>query len=186
MAPSLALAASEGIRPGPLTVPDVDTRHFRSVLGAFGTGVVAITALDPVTGRPTGLTANSFTAVSLRPPLVSVCVSHASTTWPRIRASLGHCINILSAQQWDVCLQLATPGCDKFRNLAWTASPAGHPLLDGVLGWIDCIVEAEHVAGDHVVVICRVQCLDAVPGGQPLIFYRGGYGTFAEKTAPCR
>jgi 3-hydroxy-9,10-secoandrosta-1,3,5(10)-triene-9,17-dione monooxygenase reductase component len=191
MAPSLALAVPEVDR---TAVPEVDGKHFRGVLGLFATGVVAVTALDRVTGCPMGLTANSFTAVSLRPPLVSVCVSHASTTWPRIRASRGFCVNILAARQRDICLQLATPGGDKFRDLAWTVSPAGNPLLDGALGWIDCAIEAEHAAGDHVVVICRVLRLDVAPGGYeslpdgrdrapggpPLIFYRGGYGTFTQ------
>jgi 3-hydroxy-9,10-secoandrosta-1,3,5(10)-triene-9,17-dione monooxygenase reductase component len=178
MASSLALAAPDRVGSVAGAAPERDGRHFRDVLGLFGTGVVAVTALDPGTGRPAGLTANSFTAVSLRPPLVSVCMAQASSTWPRIRASGGLCISILAADQRDICLQLATPGGDKFRNLAWTASPAGHPILDGALGWIDCVVEAEHPAGDHAVVICRALCLDALPGGQPLLFYRGGYGTF--------
>jgi 3-hydroxy-9,10-secoandrosta-1,3,5(10)-triene-9,17-dione monooxygenase reductase component len=187
MAPAQALAAPEEIRPdlaaepGLPAEPDLDPRHFRDVLGTFATGVVALTALDSVTGCPTGLTANSFTAVSLRPPLVSVCVSHASTTWPRIRAARGFCVNVLAAHQQNVCLQLATPGVAKFRNLTWTFSPAGHPVLDGALGTIDCVIEAEHVAGDHVVVICRVRRLDVAPADQPLIFYRGGYGTFAPR-----
>src|SRR6266567_7084694 len=81
------------------SAPDIEARQFRRVLVLFATGVVAVTALDPATGRPAGLAANSFTAVSLRPPLVSVSVAHTRTTWPRIRAARGHCINILAEHQ---------------------------------------------------------------------------------------
>jgi 3-hydroxy-9,10-secoandrosta-1,3,5(10)-triene-9,17-dione monooxygenase reductase component len=157
---------------------DVEARQFRRVLGLFATGVVAVTVLDLATGRPAGLAANSFTAVSLRPPLVSVCLAHTSTTWPRIRAARGYCINILAEHQRGICLQLATPGADKFRDVAWLASPAGHPILDGALGWLECAVEMEHEAGDHVLVISRVLRLGMRPDEPPLIFYQGGYGSF--------
>jgi 3-hydroxy-9,10-secoandrosta-1,3,5(10)-triene-9,17-dione monooxygenase reductase component len=160
------------------SAPDVDTQHFRRVLGLFATGVVAVTAVDPDTGRPAGLAANSFTAVSLRPPLVSVSVARTSTTWPRIKAAREHCINILAEHQRRICLQLATPGADKFRDVAWMASPTGHPILEGALGWLECAVEMEHEAGDHVIVISRVMRLDMRPDEPPLIFYRGGYGSF--------
>jgi 3-hydroxy-9,10-secoandrosta-1,3,5(10)-triene-9,17-dione monooxygenase reductase component len=160
------------------SAPVLDAGQFRRVLGLFATGVVAVTALDPATGRPAGLAANSFTAVSLRPPLVSVSVAHTSTTWPRIRAARGHCINILAEHQRGICLRLATPGADKFCDVAWTASPAGHPILEGALGWLECAVEMEHEAGDHVIVISRVRRLDMRPEEPPLIFYRGGYGSF--------
>jgi 3-hydroxy-9,10-secoandrosta-1,3,5(10)-triene-9,17-dione monooxygenase reductase component len=153
-------------------------RHFRSVLGSFATGVVIVTASGPQAGVPLGLTANSFTSVSLSPPLVSVCVAHTSSTWPGIRSAGGYCINILAEHQRGLCAQFAAPGGDKFRGVAWTASPAGHPILAGTLGWLDCTTETELTAGDHVIVICRVRHLDTVSDGQPLIFYRGEYGRF--------
>jgi flavin reductase (DIM6/NTAB) family NADH-FMN oxidoreductase RutF len=175
MTPSSTPAAVSPTRPPAGLGPDLDTRHFRDVLGLFATGVVALTAVDPATGRPAGLTANSFTAVSLRPPLVSVCVTRTSTTWPRLRAASGQCINILAEHQRDISLRLASPDADKFSGVAWTASPAGHPILEGVLGWIDCVVESEHAAGDHFIAICRVRRLDLLQDGRPLVFYRGGY-----------
>jgi 3-hydroxy-9,10-secoandrosta-1,3,5(10)-triene-9,17-dione monooxygenase reductase component len=158
--------------------PDIEARQFRRVLGLFATGVVAVTALDPATGRPVGLAANSFTAVSLRPPLVCVSVAHTSTTWPRIRAARSHCINILAEHQRGICLQLAAPGAEKFRNVAWTASPDGHPILGGALGWLECAIDVEHAAGDHVIAISRVLRLEMQPEEPPLVFYRGGYGRF--------
>jgi 3-hydroxy-9,10-secoandrosta-1,3,5(10)-triene-9,17-dione monooxygenase reductase component len=154
---------------------DLDARHFRSVLGLFATGVVAVTGVDPETGRPAGLTANSFTSVSLRPPLVSVCLARTSGTWRCLRAAGSYCVNILAEHQLDICLQLATAGTDKFRGLAWAASPGGHPTLDGVLGWIDCEAETEHAAGDHLIAVGRVRELGLLLDGQPLVFYRGRY-----------
>jgi flavin reductase (DIM6/NTAB) family NADH-FMN oxidoreductase RutF len=159
-------------------VTDIDSMRFRSVLSRFATGVVAITAIDPETGGPTGLAANSFTSISLDPPLVGFCVAHTSTTWPKLRGADRHCINILSEPQTEVCLQLAAKGGDKFAGLEWTTSPSGSPVLAGALAWIECSVETEVVAGDHVIVVARVHHLDKHHDGEPLIFYKGAYGRF--------
>jgi 3-hydroxy-9,10-secoandrosta-1,3,5(10)-triene-9,17-dione monooxygenase reductase component len=153
-------------------------RRFRAILGHFATGVVAITAIDPANGRPVGLAANSFTSVSLDPPLVSFCVAHTSTTWPRLRTADRYCVNILSAPQREVCLRFATKGTDRFAGLDWTESPGGGPVIDGALAWLECSVEAEYTAGDHVIVVARVHHLDRHHDGDPLIFYRGSYGRF--------
>ncbi|MDH2425215.1 flavin reductase family protein [Sphaerisporangium sp. TRM90804] len=158
--------------------PPTDGRHFRNVLGRFATGVVAITAIDPSTGEPCGLAANSFTSVSLRPPLVAFCVAHTSTTWPRLRTAARLCVSVLSERHEKVCEQLAAKGWDKFAGLRWSPSPGGSPVIDGSLAWIDCAVEAEHVAGDHVIVVARVLDLDTHVDHAPLVFFRGTYGRF--------
>ncbi|WP_372452896.1 flavin reductase family protein [Actinomadura parmotrematis] len=157
---------------------DIDGARFRSVLGRFATGVVAITGIDGATGRPTGLAANSFTSVSLEPPLVAFCVAHTSSTWPLLREAGRLCINILSEPQLQVCKQLAIKGGDKFADIAWSGSPGGSPVLEGALAWIEVSVEQEHVAGDHVIVVARVHDLDKHHEGEPLLFYQGGYGRF--------
>ena len=159
-------------------VTAIDSMRFRNILGRFATGVVAITAIDPETGRPTGLAANSFTSVSLDPALVAFCVAHTSSTWPKVRSAERHCVNILSEPQREVCLQLATKGADKFAGLEWTSSPGGGPVIDGALAWLECSVEAEYTAGDHVIVVSRVHHLDKHHDGEPLVFYRGSYGRF--------
>jgi flavin reductase (DIM6/NTAB) family NADH-FMN oxidoreductase RutF len=169
---------ANGADPDASNVRAIDGRRFRSILGHFATGVVAITAIDPETGAPTGLAANSFTSVSLEPALVSFCVAHTSTTWPRLRGAERHCVNILSAPQREVCLQFATKGADKFAGLEWTKSPGGGPVIDGALAWLECSVEAEYPAGDHVIVVARVHHLDRHHDGEPLIFYKGSYGRF--------
>ncbi|MEO3872390.1 flavin reductase family protein [Nonomuraea sp. B12E4] len=158
----------------------LDSRRFRQVLGRFATGVVAITAVDPMTGLPCGLAANSFTSVSFSPPLVAFCVAHTSTSWPKARGSKVVTVNVLAEHQQAVCLQMAAKGGDKFAGLEWTGSPGGNPVLEGALAWIDCAVEAEHPAGDHVIVVARVLQLDTHAEGGPLVFFRGGYGGFVE------
>jgi flavin reductase (DIM6/NTAB) family NADH-FMN oxidoreductase RutF len=156
----------------------IDERRFRSILGRFATGVVAITAIEHETGTPTGLAANSFTSVSLDPPLVAFCVAHTSGTWPKLRKSERICVNVLAEPQQQVCLQLAAKGADKFADLGWTMSPSGLPVIDGALAWLECSVEAEHVAGDHDIIVARVHHLDKHHDGRPLIFFQGGYGSF--------
>src|SRR5215211_2211448 len=158
--------------------PGIDSARFRAVLGHFATGVVAITAIEPATGQPTGLAANAFTSVSLDPPLVAFCVAHTSSTWPKLRAADLLGVNVLGSRQVDVCRQLATKGAEKFRDLRWSPSPGGAPLLDDALAWIECHIEAEHAAGDHIIVVCRVRQLAHRPPCAPLLFFRGGYGSF--------
>jgi flavin reductase (DIM6/NTAB) family NADH-FMN oxidoreductase RutF len=175
--PPAVRGASDGVGEQPA---EIDARRFRTILGHFATGVVAVTAIDDETGRPAGLAANSFTSVSLEPALASFCVAHTSTTWPRLRRAGRFCVNILSAPQLDVCLRLAAKGGDKFAGLEWTESPGGGPVIDGALAWLECSVEAEYAAGDHVIVVARVHHLDRHHDGDPLVFYRGSYGSFAD------
>ncbi|GAA2902317.1 hypothetical protein GCM10010517_68210 [Streptosporangium fragile] len=155
-----------------------DSRWFRSVLGHFPTGVVAITAIDPASGEPCGLAANSFTSVSLDPPLVAFCVAHTSTSWPRLRAARVQTVNVLAEHQQPVCAALAGRGGDKFAGLDWSDSPAGNPVISDTLAWLDCSIEAEHPAGDHVIVVAKVHELGVQGDGGPLVFFRGGYGRF--------
>ncbi|MFD5322364.1 flavin reductase family protein [Streptomyces sp. NPDC127092] len=158
-----------------VTVVPADERCLRSVLGRFATGVVAVAARDAVTGERAGLAANSFCSVSLDPPLVSFCVAHTSSSWPRIREAGTLGISILGAGQREAATRLAARGGDKFTGVAWSASPGGAPVLDGALAWLECAIEAEHRAGDHVIVVARVLRLDASLEGEPLLFFRGEF-----------
>lgn len=157
-------------------VAPVDQTRFREVLGRFATGVTVVTALWE--GRPVGLAVNSFTSVSLVPPLVAFCVSTASTTWPRIKSANAFCVNVLSEDQEAMSRVFAqrAPARDRFTGIGWRPAPSGGPVLDGVLAWIDCELEAEHDGGDHRIVVGRVRHLDVDHDGRPLVFYRGGYG----------
>jgi 3-hydroxy-9,10-secoandrosta-1,3,5(10)-triene-9,17-dione monooxygenase reductase component len=168
----------QSARPDREPVTDIGEKRFRDILGRFATGVVAVTALEPDGERPIGLAVNSFTSVSLDPPLVAFCVAHTSTSWPRIRACGRYSLNILSAHQQQASAQLAAKGGDKFRDLSWSSSPSGMPVLDGSLAWLECAVESEHVAGDHVIVVARVLYAERTEGTAPLIFFRSQYGVF--------
>jgi 3-hydroxy-9,10-secoandrosta-1,3,5(10)-triene-9,17-dione monooxygenase reductase component len=155
--------------------------RFRQVLGHFCTGVTVITGCDQ--GRPAGFACQSFAALSLDPPLVLFCPSRSSASWPRI-ARAGHfCANVLAAGQRDLARVFGTSGADKFAGLAWSPSPSGAPVLEGVLTWAGCTVEAVHEAGDHYVVVGRVTELGGCRAGQPLLFYRGRYAATAPRSA---
>lgn len=166
-------------RPTP-TVDDaeISPQRFRTILSRFATGVVAVTALDSEE-QPVGIAINSFTSVSLDPPLVAFCIAHTSRSWPRIRVTGRHCLNILGDDQRAVSAQLAGRARDKFDGVRWSPSPSGAPILASSLGWLECSVETEHPAGDHVIVVVRVH--HAALGDdrqQPLVFFSSEYRTF--------
>lgn len=149
--------------------------EYRRVLGHLPTGVVAITADHP--DGPVGMACNSFTSVSMSPPLVSFCPAHSSVSWPLIRSVGRFCVNVMAIHHEPVSRQFARSGADKFGGLGYHARPGG-PALDDSLAWIDCEIEAEHEAGDHLIVVGRVRAFQAQPDVSPLVFWRGVYGGF--------
>jgi 3-hydroxy-9,10-secoandrosta-1,3,5(10)-triene-9,17-dione monooxygenase reductase component len=156
----------------------LDPARFRQVLGHFPTGVTVVTA-DPG-GQPVGLTIGSFTSVSLDPPLVGFLPTKVSSSWPVIERAGRFCVNVLAADQVELCWRFAKERDDKFDGVDWAPSATtGSPLLAGVLAWIDCTVEGVVDAGDHWFVLGRVVDLDAVDRMDPMIFYRGKVGGFA-------
>jgi 3-hydroxy-9,10-secoandrosta-1,3,5(10)-triene-9,17-dione monooxygenase reductase component len=159
--------------PRPLS-PDAAT--YRTVLGHFATGVVLVTAIDA--DEPVGMACNSFTSVSLEPPLVLFCAAKSSTTWPRIRTSGTWAANILDEDGEEVCRLFAQKGADRFARIAYAPGRTGSPILEDALAFVDCETIAEHDAGDHVIVVGRVIELGYQHEGKPLLFYRGGYGRY--------
>ncbi|HEY7136108.1 MAG TPA: flavin reductase family protein [Acidimicrobiia bacterium] len=151
-----------------------DAASFRETLGHFATGVTIITAIDD--GEPVGMAANSFTSVSLDPPLVLFCAAQTSTTWPRIRNARQFTVNILDEHQEDLCRLFAQKGADRFGQVEWHRSAAGSPVLGDVHAYIDCETWAEYEGGDHVIVVGRVLELGINADAGPLLFYRGDYG----------
>ena len=153
-----------------------DPAALRTVLGHFATGVAIITALDG--DEAVGMACNSFTSVSLEPQLVLFCAAKSSTTWPRIQAARKWAANILSEESEEVCRLFAQKGADRFAHIAYSTGRTGAPVLEAAIAFVDCETVAEHDAGDHVIVVGRVQELGYAPEGKPLLFYRGGYGRF--------
>lgn len=157
---------------------DIDGTTFRRVLGHYPTGVCVVTAID-AEGRCAGFTVGSFTSVSLAPPLIAFCPDKRSRSWARIRSADAFAVNILANDQEALCRRLSTVSEDKMVSVAHHPSPAGAPVLDGVVAWIECTLEAEHEAGDHFIAVGRVSALSIERAAHPLLFFRGGYGDFA-------
>jgi flavin reductase (DIM6/NTAB) family NADH-FMN oxidoreductase RutF len=154
-----------------------DSAQFRRVLGHFPTGVTVVTAMTDA--GPVGMTIGSFFSVSLDPPLVAFCAAHSSSTYPNLKPVGSFCVNILAEDQEDICRRVASKEPDKWEGLGWKEAGTGSPVLDGVLAWIDCDLDVIHEAGDHDIVVGRVRELDVAREGGPLVFFRGGYGSFS-------
>lgn len=157
---------SEGDR-----APALPSDNFRRVLGHFVTGVTVVTGAHR--GDPAGFTCQSFSSVSLDPPLVLLCPGRTSTSWPKVSASGRFAVNVLAQGQAAVARQFAASGGDKFAGIPWRAGPrTGAPILAGIVAWLECEIAAVHESGDHWIVVARVLALDAVDR-EPLTFFRG-------------
>ncbi|TPQ19142.1 flavin reductase family protein [Streptomyces sporangiiformans] len=159
----------------------VDQTEFRRVLGHFATGVTVVTA-PAAEGEngPAGFACQSFSSLSLDPPLIAFMVARTSTTWPRIARAGVFCVNVLGAHQGELCRGFAVSGADKFAGVAYDAAPvSGSPRLEGAPAWIDCTIHAVHTGGDHLIVVGRVDALGTSGDGDaPLLFHRGRFGRF--------
>jgi 3-hydroxy-9,10-secoandrosta-1,3,5(10)-triene-9,17-dione monooxygenase reductase component len=159
--------------------PEIDAAAYRHVMGHFPTGVTIITAVDPDDGGPVGLAASSFTSVSMDPPLVLFCAGGHSSSWPRIKRAGTYCVNIVGSDHEWISRQFSSKVPDKFAGVTWRTEATGAPVLDDAHAWIDCVIQEEVEAGDHVIVVGRVVALGAAEAGGPLAYYRGGYGAFS-------
>jgi 3-hydroxy-9,10-secoandrosta-1,3,5(10)-triene-9,17-dione monooxygenase reductase component len=170
-------------RPGEASVVHADdpaavarARRFRDVLGRFASGVTVVTAVSA--GEPVGMTCQSFSSVSLDPPLVLFVPAKTSRAWPLMQRAGKFCVNFLAADQAELSNTMASRGVDKFTGIPWRPSEAtGSPLLEDTLGYVDCTIHAVHEAGDHYVVIGRVLDLATVDDDDPLLFFQGQYRT---------
>ncbi|WP_419248342.1 flavin reductase family protein [Streptomyces virginiae] len=160
----------------------VSPAEFRAVLGNFASGVTVITAPPGEAEEgPAGFACQSFASLSLDPPLVTFMVARTSTTWPRIARAGVFCVNILGAEQGELCRSFAVSGADKFAGVAHTPAPVtGSPQLDAVPAWIDCRIQAVHTGGDHLIVVGRVVAMGAAGEGEPLLFHKGRFGRLAD------
>ena len=158
-----------------IPAPARDARSFRDALGRLPTGVVFITASPD--GEPAGLIVNSFTSVSLEPPMVSFSPSRDSLTWSRMRRTGRFGVNVLG-QQHERFAKRATPaGADRFAGLNWTLGPGGTPQVTDALASLECSIVAEHPTGDHWIVVGLVDDLHTSPVRDPLVFFAGAFRT---------
>jgi len=159
-------------------VTDFDQRELRNALGRFATGITIITTLGQ-DGKAEGLTANSFSAVSLEPPLVLWCLLKDSPSLAVFENCSYFAINILRSNQRDLSHQFATPAADKFGAVEWSEGLGGVPLLPGCLAQFECRHETHHEGGDHLIFIGRIENF-RYADGQPLLYNAGRYGVAAE------
>jgi 3-hydroxy-9,10-secoandrosta-1,3,5(10)-triene-9,17-dione monooxygenase reductase component len=154
-------------------VPPSDGRAFRDAMARFATGVAFVTAAPA--GEPAGLIVNSLASVSLEPPLVSFCPARRSLTWRRMRRAGRFGINVLARQHERFVARAAPPGTDRFAGLDWSPGEGGVPLVAGALAALECQIVAEHPAGDHTIVVGRVERMQVRAGDDPLVFYAGAF-----------
>ena len=151
----------------------VSGEEFRRACGRFATGVTIASVMD-AKGSPHGLTASSFTSVSLEPPLVLICLGHDVSVIGHFRAARYFGINVLAEGQRDLSTRFARKGHDRFDGLEWQAGATGAPLLPGVLAAIECRTHQRLTSGDHDIFIGEMVA-SHVADGEPLIYFASRY-----------
>ena len=146
--------------------------HLRRLLRRQAASVAVITTEGD--DGPVGLTATSFTSVSLRPPLVSFCLNRGSSSWPAMEAARYVAVHLLRATQADVARTFAASGIDRFAAIPWQPGPYGMPWLHDVLARLVCRVGERIVAGDHAIVLGE-PVLAEYADGAPLLYHDGNY-----------
>ncbi len=160
-----------------MTTSPIDPRELRTALGAFVTGVTVVTTLD-AEGHPLGFTANSFTSVSLDPPLVLVCMGKRSSSRESFSTVGRFAVNILAEEQKNISSTFASKVADRFADLDWRTAKTGSPIIADVVTWLDCELHDLIDAGDHMILIGRVVAFDHITAS-PLGYCRGNYLSFS-------
>jgi len=158
----------------------LDTRAFRNALGVFATGVAVATTLA-ADGTPIGITVNSFTSVSLVPPLVLISVGRSNLSFPQFQRCRHFAVNVLSADQRGISQRFAVTSEDKWRDIPVRAGAFGCPIFDTALAVFECKVERRNKAGDHTILLGRIVAFNSRQQGEPLIFYRGAYERLSDR-----
>ncbi len=155
--------------PGRILHPE----EFRRACARYATGIAIATVQGP-DGTPQGLTVNSFTSVSLEPPLVLVCIAKTATAYSAFQVAKGFAVNILREEQIDLSQHFALSKPERFDGLAWREGLHGAPILDGVLSVLECAMHASFEAGDHTVFIGLVEHAESHEGS-PLLYFASAY-----------
>ncbi len=159
-------------------MPPVDPGKLRSAMGLFLTGVtvVTVTGADQV---PYGLTVNSFNSVSLSPPLVLWSLDKRNEKLDLFRSANGFAVNIMAADQADICQFFASAETDRFSACDWRFGAYGQPLIEGALAALECRPWAEYDGGDHVIFVGEVMSIQQKTGA-PLAFFDGKLGHYEQ------
>ena len=160
------------------TASMIDSLSLRHACSKFATGVTIAAVLDP-DGKPHGLTVNSFTSISLAPPLILICIDHNTKVLEYFRLAACFGVSVLSADQQEISNRFAARGENRFHHTGWHAAKSGVPLIDGALATFDCEATQIVEAGDHSIFIGKVKAL-TVADGRPLIYFQSGYRELSE------
>jgi flavin reductase (DIM6/NTAB) family NADH-FMN oxidoreductase RutF len=155
----------------------ISAPELRKALGSFVTGVTVVTTVD-ASGEKRGFTANSFTSVSLDPPLILVCIAKGTSSFSAFAVAKTFAVNILAEEQKATSSAFASRGLDKFAGISWRLGSAGAPILDAVAAWIECELHQQVDAGDHLILIGRIVDLGH-SDRTPLGFVAGNYVSFS-------
>ena len=159
----------------------LDPLELRRCLGSFVTGVTVMTVLD-ADGKPEGITANSFSSLSLDPPLIVWSLRLSSRSFNTYKNALHFAVNILAQDQMPVSNRFAASGVDRFEGVEYTPGIAGVPLIKGCVAYLECSLEASYPGGDHVLFVGRVERIH-MNERQPLAYGGGGYLAVQQLTA---
>lgn len=151
-----------------------DHRALRDAFGCFATGITIVTSFDEE-GRPVGFTANSFTSVSLDPPLLLVCPGRSASSLPAIRKTGLFGVSVLAIGQRPVAERFAMRGVDRFAEGEWVESESGLLLLEGACANFACTLHQDIDAGDHQLLLGRIDSFRSAADRQPLMYLRGSY-----------
>lgn len=161
----------------PATDDQFDQGLLRQAFGCFPSGVTAFGGM--IDGVPEGMAASSFTSVSIDPALVSVCVANTSSTWPKL-AALGRLgLSVLSSEHGTVARSLASRNGDRFGSVDWVATDGGAVFVHGATLWLDCAPYKVVEAGDHQIVVLRIEALAMYPDVAPMVFHKSDFHELA-------
>lgn len=152
-----------------------DSRAFRNALGSFATGIAVVTTIAP-DDLPIGVTVNSFSSVSLDPPLVQFCLGRAAMSYEAFTTAPSFAVNILAEDQADLSVRFSKRDLqERWEGVGVERWDTGVPILSGCLASLECDREHIYEGGDHVIVVGRVRRLSATAEGKPLLYFRGSY-----------
>lgn len=159
---------------------NIEPKDFRDTVGCFATGITIITTVEP-DGSPVGLTANSFTSLSLDPPMVLFCLDYKVASFDAFQAGAHFAVNILSTGQQDLSNRFAKSGPEKWDGIAFDTWDTGSPILPGCVASMECKVASINEGGDHVIIVGEVVRMERAGGDvMPLLYFRGGYANLSD------
>lgn len=151
----------------------IDEYRFRSVLSRFASGVTVVTAVDGG-GTDHGITVSAFSSLSLEPPLILLCIDHATDMHAILQTATVFVVNVLAADQEELARRFSDPDNDRFDGISFTRGAGGAAVLAGLAAHLECAMTQRYSGGDHTIFVGRVEAAEAgdLP---PLLYYRGGY-----------